>query len=63
MQRRPQARSQEVQIGKCKLVFENNLEIWALFFSCQEEQVWYSKSLHNFTTLMINTLGKSDPSC
>ena len=32
MQRRPQARSQEVQIGKCKLVFENNLEILSTFF-------------------------------
>ena len=53
MQRRPQARSQEVQIGKCKLVFENNLEILSnFFFSCQEEQVWYSEN-NPSTTLRL----------
>ena len=52
MQRRPQARSQEVQIGKCKLVFENNLEILSTFFSCQEEQVWYSEN-NPSTTLRL----------
>ena len=55
MQRRPQARSQEVQIGKCKLVFENNLEILSTFFfhvKTQEEQVWYSEN-NPSTTLRL----------
>ena len=56
MQRRPQARSQEVQIGKCKLVFKNNLEILSTFFffhvKTQEEQVWYSEN-NPSTTLRL----------